>query len=93
MTDFASEWIASRTDLIDMFDKPFRGMPQDSIGLSIMATNDFPRALAALKAVLAIEPMPNHLDMQPRDRDYADGHNDALRLAANAITATLRSNE
>ena len=52
-----------------------------------------PAALAALKAVLAIEPMPNHLDMQPRDRDYADGYNDALRLAVNTIAAALRSNE
>ena len=70
MTDFTHEWIASRTDLIDMFSKPFRGMPQDSVGLSIMATNDFPRALAALKAVLgATEGKTEHHGHTPLDGD------------------------
>ena len=54
MNDFTRDWIASRADLIATFSKPFRDMPQDKVGLSILATNDFPRALAALKAVLEL---------------------------------------
>lgn len=54
MTDFTHEWIASRGGLIATFSKPFRDMPQDRVGLSILATNDFPHALAALKAVLEL---------------------------------------
>ena len=54
MTDFTHDWIASRAGLIATFSKPFRDMPQDKVGLSILATNDLPRALAALKAVLEL---------------------------------------
>ena len=68
MTDFTHEWITSRGGLIAAFSEPFRGMPQDRVGLSILATNDLPRALAALEAVL---------DEHPRyEGDFSDfcGH-------------------
>ena len=59
MTSFTHDWIDSRGGLIATFSKPFRDMPQDRVGLSILATNDFPRALAALKAVLNVHsPIP-----------------------------------
>lgn len=68
------------------------GAPADREFIAAARTS-LPAALAALKAVLAIDPMPNHLDMQPRDRDYADGHNDALRLVADAVEAALRGDQ
>ena len=55
------------------------------------ARESLPRALDALEAVLEAEPMPNRLDMQPPDRDYAEGHNDALRLVARELTTALEA--
>ena len=70
MTDFTREWVASRAELIATFSKPFRGMPQDKVGLSILATTDFPRALAALKAVLEeTEGKTEHHGHTPLDGD------------------------
>ena len=79
MTDFSREWIASRAGLIATFSKPFRDMPQDKVGLSILATNDLPRALAALRAVLELANNP-----------YPDARNVSGRDLVRAVEAALR---
>lgn len=48
----ATEWIAQRRELLAELLKPV--MPLASVGLSILARSDLPRALGALEAVLAI---------------------------------------
>ena len=55
----------------------------------VSAHNNLPALLKALEDVLGIEAAPSRPDMQPHDRDWADGYNDARREFRTAIEAAL----